>query len=776
MYTRKRSSLLRLVLAIVLVMLLGSTSADATEKDRMAILEWTLNEVRHGDVLVVIRGQDVLIHVDALHAAGVIDIHGRVEKISGKRFVSLTSITPKLNFSFNEDALVLKVMGKPELFEPAVIDLGPRKPDNIEHHRDASAFLNYSWTLENFAKSSGFAEGGLSVNGALLSSTVFASMQTGFVRGLSSVIYDDRKYLVRFTLGDTFISSGELGSGQFIGGLGISKTFGIDPYYIRQPSMGYTGTALTPSNLDVWVNGTRVRTVPIAPGPFQAQNLPVMVGTGDVRYVLRDAFGQEHAVDTRYSVVSNQLKKGTSEYTYGLGFRRHNMGVESFDYRQLMALGMNRVGVTDKLTMGLRLEATGDMASGGASAQFILPFGHASVSIAASGGNESLGIAGVARIGYWSRKFIAMALVQGTSPRYTTASLAATDDRNLLEARFTTSIAPWRRLSLSADTMLAVPRDLPLYFRFGASMNLTMLQRLQFLVNAHGVRSRDQQGGVEISGMLTYAFENGVVASAGARTTPSTPEGFATVSKPLMQVVDSGFRASGVLGAQPRGDVAVESQGTQGRFMATLSGDHQTGARTTFQASGAIVALKSAGVFLTRPVNNGFAVLEVPGVRGVKGYLENQEIGETDENGFLVLPNLLSYYGSRVRMAGDDLPLDMQVDNHERLISPPLRGGALVQFPVKRMRLYRGQARIEKQGQQIIPSYGEIQVSRGNDVATSPLGKDGEFELSDLTVGQYQAKITYSEGTCTFDFTAKTSSTIVANVGTIVCVSRKEEE
>jgi outer membrane usher protein len=776
MYTHKRSPPLPVVLVTVLLMFLGSTSVAAAEKDRLAILEWTLNEVHHGDVVVVIRDRDLLIHVDALHAAGVVDVHGRVEKISGKRFVSLSSITPKLDFSFNEDAQTLKVTAKPELFEATIIDLGPGKPNQIEHRTDASAFLNYSWTLENFEKSSGFAEGGLSLNGVLLSSTVFASMQSGFVRGLSNLTYDNRKHLVRVTLGDTFVSSGELGSGQFIGGIGISKNFTIDPYYVRVPSMGYNGTALTPSNLDIWVNGTRVRTMPIAPGPFQTQNLPVMAGTGNVRYVLRDAFGQEHAVDTRYSVVSNQLKKGTSEYTYGLGFRRVNMGVESFDYQQLMGLGMHRVGVTDRVTVGLRLEANAEMASGGLSAQFTLPFGHASVAIAASGGSESLGIAGVARIGYWSRKFIAMAMVQGTSAQYTTASLAANDDRNLLEARFTASIAPWRRVSLSADTMLAVPRDLPLYFRFGTSLNLTLRQGLQFLVNAHGVRSRDEQGGAEISGMLTYAFDKGFVASAGARTTASTPEAFAAVSRPLMQFVDSGFRASGVLGDHPRGELAVESQGTQGRFMATLTGDQQTGPRTTFQASGAIVALKGAGVFLTRPVYNGFAVLEVPKVRGVRGYLENQEVGQTDENGYLVLPNVLSYYGSRIRMTGEDLPLDMQVDDHERIISPPLRGGALVQFSVKRMRLYRGFARIEKAGAQIIPSYGEIQVSRGKDVVTSPLGKEGEFELPDLTVGDYQAKIIYGEGTCSFDFTAKESSSVVTDVGTIVCVSRKEEK
>lgn len=775
MYTHKRPSILRLVFAIVLTTLSEAHPVAAAEGDRVAIFDFTLNEVQHGEVLVVLRGNDVLVHLDPLHAAGLVDIHGRVEKIAGKSFVLLSTMTPKLNFSFNEDKQILKVTAKPEMFGTSVIDLGPRKPTNIEHHTDTSAFLNYSWTLKDFHEPSGFVEGGLSLDGTLLSSTAFASMQSGFVRGLSNLIHDDPKRLMRVTLGDAFASSGELGAGQFIGGVSISRNFGIDPYYIRQPAMGYTGTALTPSNLDVWVNGTRVQTMPIAPGPFQVQNLPVMVGTGDIRYVLRDAFGQEHAVDLRYSSVSNQLKKGTTEYTYALGFRRHDMSVDSFDYRELIGLATHRLGVTDKLTMGARLEANTDMVSGGASAQITLPFGHASVSGAASYGSAGPGFAGVARMGYWSRKFIAMAMVQGTSRQYTTTSLAPTDDRHLLEARLTTSIAPWRRISLSADTMLAIPRDLPAYFRFGASLNFTIAQRFQFLANAHGVRSRDQQGGVEISGMLTYAFDNGVNASTGARTTAQAPEVFANVSKPLGKVVDSGFRASGVLGAQSRGDIAAESQGTQGRFMASLAGG-PNGTHASFQASGAIIAVKGAGFFLTRPVQNGFAVLQVPGVAGVKGYLENQEIGRTDENGNLVIPNILPYYGSRVGVAGEDIPFDMQVDQYEKRISAPLRGGALVQFPVKRMRLYRGHARIEWLGTLVVPSYGEIEVSRGNDVATSPLGKEGEFELSDLAAGSYQAKITYTAGTCIFDFIAKASTTAIIDVGTIVCISKKEGE
>lgn len=775
MFFRKYHRKFAQCVALAGFMLAGSAQADVAPENRLAILDLTLNEVRRGDIVVVFRGNDVFVSVDDLHAAGLIDVHGRIEKIKDKRFVSLASITPHVHFNVDERASSLRLDAAPEMFGSTVIDLRPAKPQNIEYHTDAAAFINYSWTLKDFVHSSGFVETGLSLQGALLTNTIFGSEKTGIVRGISNIIYDDRKHLTRFTFGDAFVSSGELGAGQFIGGVSISRNFGIDPYFVRQPSLGYSGSALTPSTLDVYVNGTRVRSTAVAPGQFQVQNLPVTMGSGNVRYVLRDAFGDEHAVDTRYSLVANQLGKNMSEYTYALGLARHEMGVESFDYRQFVGLAHHRLGLTDKLTLGMRVEGRPDLASGGATLQMVFPLGHASLSGAASGGRNGNGVAGVARFGIWTRKFMAMAMVQGTSARYSTASLEPTDDRNLLDARFTMTVAPTTRFSFSTDTSLMVPRDLPWQFRLGAATNVRLAKRMQFQLAAHAVWSPERDISGEAFGMLTYAFDNGLITSTGGRVSNASREAFVNVSKPMRHLIDTGFRASGTYGPQPRGDATVEMQGTQGRFLASVLGDEQ-GAHTTFQASGAIVAVKGAGIFATRPVQNGFAVLQVPGVKGVRGYLENQEIGKTDENGNLIIPNVMSYYGSRMRVTAQDIPLDQQVDANERIVSPPLRGGALVRFAIKRLRLYRGQARIQQGDKTVIPSYGEIEVVKGSEVQSSPLNKNADFELPDLEAGRYRAKITYAEGTCSFDFDAVDGQTVVINMGTLMCPVKSEEE
>jgi outer membrane usher protein len=768
-------TILKAGIIFALAALLGSARAETAPEDRMAVLELTLNEVRHGNIIVVLRGSDVLASVESLEAAGLKGVDGRVEKRQGKSFVSLVSVSPQLHFSVDEDALKLQVQAPAAMFDTTTINFGNKEPVNIDRRKDASGFINYSWTLKNFQESSGFVEGGLSLGGALLSSTVSATPQTGFVRGLSNIIYDYHPKLVRITLGDSFVSTGELGVGMFIGGLSISKNFAIDPYYIRQPSLGYSGSALTPSTLDVYVNGARVRSTAIAPGPFQVQNLPVNVGTGNVRYVLRDAFGQQHAVDSNYSIVGNQLAKGTTEYNYSVGFSRYNLGRESFDYRRLGAIGYHRVGLTDKLTMSTRLEARTDLVSGGATFQTVFRQGNASFSGAASGGKGHSGVAGSVRLGIRTRKLMVTGMLQGSSDRYSTSSLEPTQDRSRLEARISASISPAARFSLSADASIIVPRDANPRYRVAASMNMMLTKRLNLLLSASHFQSMDPVSLNEVSGALTYIFENGLVTSAGGRTDGSKPEGFVQISKPMSRPVDTGFQASATMGEHSRGDAFVDAQGTQGRFRATLSAD-EGGPQTSFQASGGIVAVKGAGFFLTRPVQNGFAVVQVRGVKGVHGFLENQEIGTTDADGNLVIPNLLSYYGSRLRVSDADLPLDQQIEQTELVIAPALRGGVLAVFTTRHMRLYRGFARITNDGRTIIPSYGELEVSKGKQTDSSPLGKEGEFELSNITSGTYRAKITYEAGTCEFDLNATESNQVVIDLGTLECTIQPNGE
>src|SRR5207245_741225 len=130
-----------------------------------------------------------------------------------------------------------------------------------------------------------------------------------------------------------------------------------DPYFVRQPLPKLSGAILTPSTLDVYMNGVLLRQQQIAPGPFEVRNLPVGSGVGQVSYVVRDAFGRTQEFASPYYSAAGVLADGIADYGYSLGFRRLRFGEQSADYGPPEMLARHRVGFGDWLTAGYRFGA-----------------------------------------------------------------------------------------------------------------------------------------------------------------------------------------------------------------------------------------------------------------------------------------------------------------------------------------------------------------------------------------------------------------------------------
>src|SRR5690606_9217579 len=143
------------------------------------------------------------------------------------------------------------------------------------------------------------------------------------------------------------------------------RRFELDPWLQRTPLPTLAGAAETPSTLEVYMDGVLVRRERIEPGTFELRNLPVMAGSGEARYVLRDAFGRETEVSGNYTVGATLLRRGLTDYVYTLGFRRESLGIDSGDYGDPVFLGAHRLGVTDWMTAGLRFEGAPSLTSGG---------------------------------------------------------------------------------------------------------------------------------------------------------------------------------------------------------------------------------------------------------------------------------------------------------------------------------------------------------------------------------------------------------------------------
>jgi outer membrane usher protein len=185
-------------------------------------------------------------------------------------------------------------------------------------------------------------------------------------------------------------------------------------------------------------------------------------------------------------------------------------------------------------------------------------------------------------------------------------------------------------------------------------------------------------------------------------------------------------------------------------------------------AAGAMVLVDGA-LMASRPIQDGYAVVSVSGLEGVRGYLNNQEVGRTDSRGYLLVPRLQSYYGNRVSISDGDVPLDYEIGQTEQVIATPLRGGALIRFDVHRIRSVTGSVRVETAGRTTVPAYGELVAIAGARRITSPVGGKGEFWLADLPVGRYPAQVEFREGTCNFELVVPEDAGRIVNLGTVSC-------
>jgi outer membrane usher protein len=171
-------------------------------------------------------------------------------------------------------------------------------------------------------------------------------------------------------------------------------------------------------------------------------------------------------------------------------------------------------------------------------------------------------------------------------------------------------------------------------------------------------------------------------------------------------------------------------------------------------------------------VQDGFALVDVPGVRGVRATLDNQDVGRTNSRGQLLVPNLLPYYGNRIGITPEDIPIDHSIGFTERLVGPPFKGGAVVTFPARRVQAFTGAVVVDVAGRAVTPAYGQLTVTAGAETFESPIGHEGEFYLENLPPGRHPAVIDHKDATCRFTLEAPVSPASLVDVGTVRCTAR----
>ena len=588
-----------------------------------------------------------------------------------------------LTYNVDEENQVVQISAPAQLFVGFALDATSRDYPSAERP-GWGGFLNYD--LSDFR-----SDGATHLTG-LLEANVFGPHGVGVLRYLGrdqlgyaravrldttwTLDYPESATSLRF--GDSITNTSLLwGGAVHFGGVQLATNFTTRPGLITMPLPGVVGESALPSTVDVYVNNNLRLRSNVPAGPLNISDLPIVSGDGQIRVVVRDVLGREQVFADAYYASPALLRPGLQDYSVEVGAIRNNYGLASNDYGRAVLVATHRYGLTNHITTDFHAQILKDQQTAGFGGAVLAgTFGIVSAAAAGShadwGNGESLTV-GLDHTGHpWSFG----ANVQYASVGFTQVGLPSGVALPRLRSQVYTSFSFGRAGNLSAS-------HLRQEFRTGMSVEISTLRhgvalgRLGYLTLAVSrARSVTQDTAVALS--LIRSFDNQTSGSVSAVSDAGATSAELDVQRNLPAGRGLGYRVSANTQDGGNVDGTALYQNDVGTY--ELEAGRAGGAALArISASGALAFFDGQG-FITRRIDDSFAVVEVGSMSGVRIYRENQLVGTTDSHGALFVPGLRAYDSNSILAEQADLPLDVNFDTLQVRAIPYYHSGVVVKL------------------------------------------------------------------------------------------------
>lgn len=565
------------------------------------------------------------------------------------------------------------------------------------------------------------------------------------------------------------------------GGFQVQRNFSARPDILTQSLPSYSGSAAAPSTVDVYVNNVKSYSQQVGAGPFQLANLPVVGSGGEARIVVRDASGKETEQKVAFYTAPSLLKTGLYEYSVDAGVARYDYGLKSdtYDSRPMGTVNL-RAGITDWLTGEFHAEGGLGLANGGAGA-VVNAADRAIVSVALLGSvvDSGTGFQAYGRVDTKLGKVNVHAETKRAFGRYedlaiTTARLRASAFDVAAEPRIY-NFQPVRSRDLIS---LSVPIEFD-----QSSLTATYLQSEY----ADGSKSRIATfsyarpfvfkstlfatafvnvDNVESAGFVvsaSFPLSSEISASASYSQNGAGSNVVAEVSKPAGdEVGDWGWRVRDTEGDSGVRAGYVTYQASAAKLEASVQ--QASGAvRETVSATGAVVMM-GGKVHLANTIHDGFAIVNA-GAPGVRVLAENRFIGETGDDGTVLVPGLRSNQKNKISIDPDGLPVNADIESAEQDVVPAFKSGVYVDFKVTRQ-APSAIVILKRPDGKFVDAGSNGRLEGGKD--TFLVGYGGQAYVKNLEA-QNTVVVALDKGECraSFAFQPKADTQVVA--GPVVC-------
>jgi outer membrane usher protein len=352
--------------------------------------------------------------------------------------------------------------------------------------------------------------------------------------------------------------------------------------------------------------------------------------------------------------------------------------------------------------------------------------------------------------------------------RYANLSLAPAADRTQLDAEASFGVTLSRSVGLGAELHAGRYRDLGPFTSASGRVGVQVPGGVWLSLTMDYGRAAGGPVGLQVLALLTFG-RAGYSADAGVtrdRTGQATESISAT--KALPRDTGWGFRAHATrAGGDQTFDGALQGQTSFGRADAEMS---RVAGMTTYHASAAgAVTYIDRRLFLSRPTDGSFALVET-NVPNVGVTLENGFVGRTGSDGSLLVPDLQPYYGSKLAIRDRDVPVEYEPGRTSRSVAPPLRGGAIVAFDVRRISAIAGRLFVGLPVEEKRPVNGELSVIVDGELRASPIDDGGRFFLERMPPGKHVVQAVWGGGSCRAVVTLPERAPPIFDAGEVRCI------
>ncbi|MGC5702028.1 fimbrial biogenesis outer membrane usher protein [Pseudomonas sp. NFXW11] len=598
-----------------------------------------------------------------------------------------------------------------------------------------------------------------------LSGAQATSLNNGYRRYDTTWRFSDDERLLTYEAGDVISGALPWSSSVRLGGVQLSRDFGVRPDLVTYPLPQFAGEAALPSSVDLFINGYKSSSADLQPGPYTLTNIPFINGAGEAVVVTTDALGRQVSTTVPFYVTSSLLQKGLTDFSVAAGTLRRDYTQRDFGYGPGVTSASLRHGLSDSLTLEGHVEAANSLTLGGVGGNLRLgQFGVLNTAISQSrfegAGGQQLSL------GY-----------QYSSQRYSIAYQRM--QRRDQYADLSRVDSPYTRLSERSE-QLTLSLNLERYGSLGAGyfdvraadssrtrlLNLTWSKPLwhnssfylsanreigdsQWAMQAQLVIPFDLHGSLSISNERSKAGENRQRLNF-SRAVPLEGGvgynlGYATGDGPDYRQADATWRLQSV------------------RLQAGVYGTREAETRWA-DASGSLVWMDRQ-LFAANQIDDAFVVVSTGGYRDIPVRYENQLVGQTDKNGHLLVPWSSAYYRGKYEIDPLNLPANVQSPNVEQRVAVRRGSGYLLEFPLTRV--IAASVVLVDAGQRQLPLGSTVTHRQSG--ARTVVGWDGLVYLENLSAHN-DLEVSLADGSsCRVQFEMDLQQQQVPLIGPLVC-------